>query len=150
MNTFLRMTIAVLLVSGLFTGCKRRTELTLSPEGASPGMVVRVTSTESAFPDAAAARVEIGGQQAPVVKRVSATEVDVLVPNIAAGDSQVQVTAGKVSGTATFTVLPASTQELVLQLKEAWTTFLRFKLALIQRFGFNEKFRICLSISKPG
>jgi len=117
-KTFLQMTLAVLFVSTLFAGCKRRTELTLSPEGASPGMVARVTSSQSAFPDAEAAQVEIGGQRATVVKWISPREVDVLVPNAAAGDSQVKVTRGKVSGSAPFTVLPASAQELVLQLKE--------------------------------
>jgi hypothetical protein len=132
-KTFLRTTTAVLLVCTLFAGCKPNEKrgggssaLTLSPEGASPGMVVRVTTSEPAFPDAATARVEIGGQRAPVVKWVSATEVDVLVPNVAAGDSQVKVTGGKVSGTAPFTVLPASAQELVLQFKEG-----RFELVAV-------------------
>ena len=126
MKTFLWMTIAVLFVSTIFSGCKRRSELTLSPEGASPGMVVRVTTAQPAFADATAARVEIGGQRATVVKWVSATEVDVLVPNVAAGDSQVNVAGGKVSGSAPFTVLPASAQELVLQLKEG-----RFELVAV-------------------
>ena len=116
----------VLLVSTLISGCERRSELTLSPEGASPGTVVRVTSSRSAFPDATAARVEIGGQRAIVVKWLGATDVDVLVPNVAAGESQVSVTSGKVSGAAPFTVLPASAQELVLQLKEG-----RFELVAV-------------------
>ena len=105
----------------LFFGCNKErggSAVTLSPEGASPGMVVRVTTAQPAFSDATAARVEIGGQLAPIVKVVSATEVDVLVPNAAAGESQVKVTGGKVSGAAAFTVLPASAQELVLQLKD--------------------------------
>jgi hypothetical protein len=120
------MATAVLLVSTLFAGCKQRTELTLSPEGASPGMVVRVTTAQPTFPDSTAAQVEIGGQRATVVKWVSQTEVDVLVPNVVAGESQVKVTGGKVSGTAPFTVLPASAQELVLQLKEG-----RFELVAV-------------------
>jgi hypothetical protein len=126
---FLRMTIAVLLVGALFAGCKKEsggTALTLSPEGASPGMVVRVTTAQSAFPDATAARVEIGGQLTPIVKWVSATEIDVLVPNVAAGETQVKVTGGKIGGTGPFTVLPASAQELVLQLKEG-----RFELVAV-------------------
>jgi hypothetical protein len=134
MKTYLWMAIVVLFLTALFVGCKPRTEkegvaapaLTLSPEGASPGMVVRVTTSQPAFPDATAARVEIGGQPAPIAKWVSATEVDVLVPNVAAGESQVKVTGGNVSETAAFTVLPASAQELVLQLKEG-----RFELLAV-------------------
>ena len=125
MKTYFWMAIAVLFLATLFFGCKPRagkesdgSAVALSPEGASPGMVVRVTTAEPAFSDATAARVEIGGQLAPIVKVVSATEVDVLVPNAVAGESQVKVTGDKVSGTATFTVLPASAQELVLQLKD--------------------------------
>ena len=120
MKTYFWMAIAVLFAA-LFFGCKKErggSAVTLSPEGASPGMVVRVTTAQPAFSDATAARIEIGGQLAPIVKVVSATEVDVLVPNAAAGESQVKVTGGKVSGSAAFTVLPASAQELVLQLKD--------------------------------
>jgi hypothetical protein len=134
MKTCLWMAIAVLFLTALFVGCKPRTEkegggapaLTLSPEGASPGMVVRVTTAQPAFSDATAARIEIGGQPAAIAKWVSATEVDVLVPNVAAGQSQVKVTGGKVSETAAFMVLPASAQELVLQLKEG-----RFELVAV-------------------
>lgn len=121
MKTYFWMAIAVLFLAALFFGCKKKSggsAVTLSPEGASPGMVVRVTTAQPAFSDATAARVEIGGQLAPFVKVVSATEVDVLVPNTAAGESQVKVTGGKGSGAAAFTVLPASAQELVLQLKD--------------------------------
>ncbi len=126
MKISLRTTTAVLVVSTLVAGCKPRSAtesgrssvLNVSPQGASPGMVVRVMSTKSAFPDAATARVEIGGQRTTVVKWVSATEVDVLVPNVPAGDSQVKVTGEKGSESALFTVLPASAQELVLQLKD--------------------------------
>jgi hypothetical protein len=120
MKTYFWMAIAVLFAV-LFFGCNKErggSAVTLSPEGASPGMVVRVTTAQPAFSDATAARIEIGGQLAPIVKVVSATEIDVLVPNAAAGESQVKVTGGKVSGRATFTVLPASAQELVLQLKD--------------------------------
>src|ERR1044072_923100 len=125
MKTYFWMAIAVLFAA-LFFGCKPRTltessgaaALTLSPEGASPGMVVRVTTAQRAFSDATVARVEIGGQLAPIVKVVSATEVDVLVPNAVAGEAQVKVTGGKVSGAAMFTVLPASAEELVLQMKD--------------------------------
>ena len=126
MKTFVWMAIAVLFFTALFSGCKRRTELTLSPEGASPGMVVRLTTAQPSFPDAANARVEIGGQRATIVKWVSATEVDVLVPNVATGESQVKVTDTKVTATAPFTVLPASAQELVLQLKDG-----RFELVAV-------------------
>jgi hypothetical protein len=129
MKTYCRMAIAVLVLSALSFGCNKKSggsAVTLSPEGASPGMVVRVTTAQPAFSDATAARVEIGGQLAPIVKVVSATEVDVLVPNAAAGESQVKVTAGKVSGAAAFTVLPASAQELVLQLKDG-----RFELVAV-------------------
>ena len=121
MKTYFWMAIAVLFFAVLFVGCNKErggSAVTLSPEGASPGMVVRVTTAQPAFSDATAARVEIGGQLAPIVKVVSATEVDVLVPNTAAGESQVKVTGEKVSGAAAFTVLPASAQELVLQLKD--------------------------------
>jgi len=121
MKTYFWMAIAVLFLAALFLGCNKErggSAVTLSPEGASPGMVVRVTTAQPAFSDATAARVEIGGQFAPIVKVVSATEVDVLVPNAAAGESQVKVTGGTMSGAATFTVLPASAQELVLQLKD--------------------------------
>jgi hypothetical protein len=121
MKTYFWMAIAILFLAALFVGCKKKggaSALTLSPEGASPGMVVRVTTAQPAFPDATTARVEIGDQRAPVVKWISATEVDVLVPNVAAGDSQVKATSGKASEAAPFTVLPASAQELVLQLKE--------------------------------
>ena len=124
MKTYFWIAIAVLFAV-LFVGCKPRTEretgesaVTLSPEGASPGMMVRVTTAQPAFSDATAARIEIGGQLAPIVKVISATEVDVLVPNAAAGESQVNVTGEKVSGRAAFTVLPPSAQELVLQLKD--------------------------------
>ncbi len=120
MKTYFWMAIAVLFAV-LFFGCNKErggSAVTLSPEGASPGMVVRVTTAQPAFSDATAARVEIGGQLAPIVKVVSATEVDVLVPNAAAGESQVKVTGEKVSGAVAFTVLPASAQELVLQLKD--------------------------------
>ena len=129
MKTYFWMAIAVLFIAALFFGCKKESggsALTLSPEGASPGMVVRVTTAQPAFSDATAARIEIGGQLAPIVKVVSATEVDVLVPNAAAGESQVKVTGGKVSGAAAFTVLPASAQELVLQLKDG-----RFELVAV-------------------
>jgi hypothetical protein len=120
MKTYFWMAIAVLFAVPFF-GCNKErggSAVTLSPEGASPGMVVRVTTAQPAFSDATAARIEIGGQLAPIVKLISATEADVLVPNAAAGESQVKVTAGKVSGAAAFTVLPASAQELVLQLKD--------------------------------
>jgi hypothetical protein len=133
MKTFFWMAIAVLVLAAFFFGCKPRTgkesggsAVTLSPEGASPGMVVRVTTAQPAFSDATAARVEIGGQLAPIVKVISATEVDVLVPNAAAGESQVKVAGGKVTGAAQFTVLPASAQELVLQLKDG-----RFELVAV-------------------
>lgn len=126
MKTFVWIAIAVVFLAALFCSCKRRTELTLSSEGASPGMVVRVTAAQPAFPDATSARVEIGGQPAPLAKWVSATEVDVLVPNVAAGESQVKVTGGKLSGAAPFTVLPGSAQELVLQLKDG-----RFELVAV-------------------
>ena len=99
MKTYFWMAIAVLFAV-LFFGCNKErggSAVTLSPEGASPGMVVRVTTAQPAFSDATAARIEIGGQLAPIVKVVSATEVDVLVPNAAAGESQVKVTGGKVS-----------------------------------------------------
>ena len=133
-KTYLWIATAVLFVSTLLAGCKPRSEkegdrtpaLTLSSEGASPGMVVRVTTAQSAFPDATAARVDIGGQRATVAKWISTTEVDVLVPNVPAGESQVKVTGGKVSEAAPFTVLPASSQELVLQLKEG-----RFELVAV-------------------
>jgi hypothetical protein len=121
MKTYFWMAIAVLFVVALFFGCNKKSggsAVTLSPEGASPGMVLRVTTAQPAFSDATAARIEIGGQLAPIVKVISATEVDVLVPNAAAGESQVKVTGEKVSGAAAFTVLPASAQELVLQLKD--------------------------------
>ena len=121
--------MAVLFLAALFFSCKKESggsALTLSPEGASPGMVVRVTTARSAFSDRTAARVEIGGQPATIAQWVSATEVDVLVPNVAAGESQVKVTGGKVSGSVPFTVLPASAQELVLQLKEG-----RFELVAV-------------------
>lgn len=124
MKIYFWMVIAIFLAA-LFFGCKPRTEkesggsaVTLSPEGASPGMVVRVTTARPAFSDATAARIEIGDQLAPIVKVVSSTEVDVLVPNAAAGESQVKVTGGEVRGAAAFTLLPASAQELVLQLKD--------------------------------
>ena len=130
MKTYFWMAIAVLFVAAFFFGCNKKESggaaVTLSPEGASPGMVVRVTTRQPAFSDATAARVEIGGQLAPIVKVVSATEVDVLVPNATAGESQVKVTGGKVSGATAFTVLPASAQELVLQLKEG-----RFELVTV-------------------
>ena len=125
MKSYSWITMTVLVLAALFTGCEPRTKkesdavpLTLSLEGGSPGTVVRITSGQPAFSDTASARVEIGGQLAPIIKLVSGTEVDVLVPNIAAGESQVKVSGGKVSGTAPFTVLPASAQELVLQLKD--------------------------------
>lgn len=126
MKTYLWTAVAALFLATLMIGCKRPTDgsLTLSPEGASPGMVVRVTTAQPVFADAAEVRVEIGGQPALVAKWVSETEVEVLVPNIAAGESRVQVTSGKGSATAGFTVLPASAQELVLELKDG-------KLALV-------------------
>ena len=100
MKTYLWIAIAFLFLTALFVGCKPKTKtegggasaLTLSPEGASPGMVVRVTTAQPAFSDVTAARVEIGGQPAPIVKAISATEVDVLVPNVAAGESRVKMT----------------------------------------------------------
>jgi hypothetical protein len=129
MKTYFWMAIAVLFAAFLF-GCNKKesggSALTLSPQGASPGLVVRVTTVQPAFSDATAARIEIGGQLAPIVKVVSATEVDVLVPNAAAGESQVKVTGGKVRGAAAFTVLPASAQELVLQFKDG-----RFELVAV-------------------
>jgi hypothetical protein len=130
MKTYFWMAIAVLFVAALLFGCNKKerggSAVTLSPEGASPGMMVRITTAQPAFSDATTARVEIGGQLAPIVKVVSATEVDVLVPNTASGESQVKVTGGKVSGAAAFTVLPASAQELVLQLKDG-----RFELVAV-------------------
>jgi hypothetical protein len=130
-KTYLWVAIVVFFLAALFVFVGRKKEggasltlshgasaLTLSPEGASPGMVVRVTTAQPAFRDATAVRVEIGGKPTTIVKLVSATEVDVLVPNVAAGESQLKVSGGKVSGTAPFTVLPASAQELVLQLKD--------------------------------
>jgi hypothetical protein len=133
-KTYLWMAIVFLFLTALFVGCKPKPKtegggapaLTLSPEGASPGMVVRVTTAQPAFSDITAARVEIGGQPAPIVKAVSATEVDVLVPNVAAGESRVKMIGGKVSEAAPFTVLPASAQELVLQLKDG-----RFELVAV-------------------
>ena len=129
MKNYFWMAIAVLFAA-LFLGCNKKesgaSAVTLSPEGASPGMMVQITTAQPAFTDATTARVEIGGQLAPIVKLVSATEVDVLVPNAAAGESQVKVTGGKISGAAAFTVLPASAQELVLQLKDG-----RFELVAV-------------------
>ena len=132
MKTFLWVAIVVLFLAALFVLVSRKKEggasvltlshgasaLTLSPEGASPGMVVRVTTAQPVFSDATAARVQIGGKPTTIVKLVSTTEVDVLVPNVAAGESQLKVRGGKVSGVAPFTVLPPSAQELVLQLKD--------------------------------
>ena len=134
MKTYLWMAIVFLFLTALFVACKPRTKtegggasaLTLSPEGASPGMVVRLTTAQPVFPDPTAAHVEIGGQPTTIVKWVSATEVDVLVPNIAAGESRVKATGGKITEAAPFTVLPASAQELVLQLKEG-----RFELVAV-------------------
>jgi hypothetical protein len=129
MKTYFWMATAVLFLAALFVGCMKErggSAVTPTPEGASPGMVVRVTTARPAFSDATAARIEIGGQLAPIVKVVSATEVDVLVPNAAAGESQVKVTGGKVSGRAAFTVLSASAQELVLQFKDG-----RFELVAV-------------------
>lgn len=125
MKSFLRAAIAAFLVA-LFVGCEDHVEkksgdrlaLMLSPEGGSPGMVVRVTTAQPAFPDAKTTRIEIGGQPAPIAKWVSSTEVEVLVPNVAAGELKVTVTNGKISETANFTVLAASAQELVLRLMD--------------------------------
>jgi hypothetical protein len=128
-KTYFWVAIGVLFLAALFVGCKKKSRaaaLTLSPEGGSPGTVVRVTAAQPAFSDVSAARVEIGGQPTTIAEWVSATEVDVLVPNVAAGESQVKVTGGKVRGAALFTVLPASAQELVLQLKDG-----RFELVAV-------------------
>ena len=132
MKTYLWMAFAFLFLATLVPGCKRRGEkpgggtgtLSLSAEGASPGMVVAVTATEPAFPDEASTRVEIGGEPAPVAKWISTTQVEVLVPNVAAGESKVTVKGKRAGATAVFTVLPASAQELVLQPKDG-------KLALL-------------------
>ena len=62
MKTYFWMAIAVLFVAVLFFGCDKKSggsAVTLSPEGASPGMVVRVTTSQPAFSDATAARIEI-------------------------------------------------------------------------------------------
>jgi hypothetical protein len=120
MKTYFLMAMAVLFAVFLF-GCNKQSggpAVTLSADGASPGMIVRVTTAQPVFSDATAARIEIGGKLAPIVKVVSATEADVLVPNAAAGESQLKITGGKIRGAAPFTVLPASAQELVLRWKD--------------------------------
>lgn len=116
--------VVVFLVGFNHSGCKRQESpesppgaLSFSPEGASPGMMVRVTAGEPVFPDAAKTRVEIGGQPAPLVNWVSETEVEVLVPNVKAGAAKIEVRGERVKQAATFDVLPAAAQELVLELK---------------------------------
>jgi hypothetical protein len=122
---FLIALLGAVFVGG-FVGCEKRVEtkvasaaMTVFPEGASPGMIVRVSSSNPLFAKGAAAGVVVGGQRATVVRVVSDTEAEVLVPTLAAGATKVTVTdATGGTQTANLTVLPAHAQQLVLKWKD--------------------------------
>lgn len=113
------------LVFGI-AGCEKRTEtkvasaaMTVFPEGASPGMIVRVSSSNPLFAKGSGTGVAVGGQRATVTRVISDTEAEVLVPSVAAGATKVTVTDAKGgTHTANLTVLPAHAQQLVLKWKD--------------------------------
>ena len=92
--------------------------LRVLPEGARPGILVTVAASQPAFPDGAKTRVELGGQPAQLVRWISPTEVEVLVPNVAAGTARMEVSGGKATSSTQFEVLPAAAQELVLKMAD--------------------------------
>ena len=133
MKIRLEIVLAILLVTSLSMGCKRRQKtagapdasgggeramLRVLPEGARPGILVTVAASQPAFPDGAKTRVELGGQPAQLVRWISPTEVEVLVPNVAAGTARMEVSGGKATSSTQFEVLPAAAQELVLKMAD--------------------------------
>ncbi len=108
-----------------FTGCKKRTatpgsepSMIVEPAGASPGMIVRVSGNKPLFRDSQTAKVEFGGQPASVARVVSDTEAEVLVPQVPPGKTTIGVSSGSSGGkdSASFTILPARAQQLVLKM----------------------------------
>jgi hypothetical protein len=92
--------------------------MTVLPEGASPGMIVRLTTSKPMLSNEA--QIDFGGERATISRLISQTEAEVLVPNVSPGQKMLTVASGKKDEkeTSGFTVLPARNQQLVLQMKD--------------------------------
>lgn len=109
--------VAICMLLACAFGCGRSVRvLSVFPETATPGMVVRVTTDKAAFQPERPARIEMGGQTATIQQVVSLTEADAFVPNLLPGQTQVQVhVPGKKSGPpGQLTILPAPCLQLTL------------------------------------
>ncbi|NUO79367.1 hypothetical protein HUU05_04770 [candidate division KSB1 bacterium] len=108
---------SLLLLAGVL-GCARSARVTsVDPAAASPGMIVQVTTDKSVFQSRQAAHVEIGEQVAVTQNVLSDTSVEVIVPNLAAGEAEVRVIErGKKAerSAVRLRILPARSQQLVL------------------------------------
>jgi hypothetical protein len=125
-----RMRVSVIIgifALGALAGCKKGkvvegggSNLTLFPQGGSPGMMVRVSAEKPLFARDRGAKVEIGGAGASISQTVSDAEAEVMIPNVRAGATTLNVTGEKGEGKASapFTVLPARAQQLVLSWKD--------------------------------
>jgi hypothetical protein len=125
LRLFLLGLVSLLVLTG-GNGCKKwfltkgDSAMTVFPEGASPGMLIRVTGERAIFSAGQDTKVEIGGAAAPISRVVSDTEAEVMVPNVGAGSTTLTVGDEKERdrNSAHFTVLPAPTHELVLHWKD--------------------------------
>ena len=108
-----------------FVACEKRsnqqleaTPMTVFPAGASPGMIVRISAPDALFKERAPA-VKFGETPAIVSRVIDDSNAEVLVPNLAAGVTRVTVASAKgATHAADFTVLPAHTQQLILEWKD--------------------------------
>src|SRR3954452_5070543 len=100
LRLFLLGLVSLLMLTA-WSACKRRpivhgdSGLTVVPEGASPGMLVRVSGDRAIFAGREATKVEIGGQAAAIANMVSDMEAEVMVPNVAAGQTTLTVSDDK-------------------------------------------------------
>ena len=115
------------LLAGFFACGRSARVVSVFPDAATPGMIVRVTTDKTAFPSERPARIEMGSQTATIQQVVSVTEADALVPNLPAGQVQVQVREpGKKPGSAgQLTILPASSQQLILSFQNNSVSLMR-------------------------
>jgi len=110
------------LMMVLASGCRTVTPvrvLSISPEAASPGMIVELKSDRSFADLGSALRVEMGKTVATVQRKVGATEVEILVPNLPPGKVQVRLReeGKRASGAVPFEVLPAQALQVVLSME---------------------------------
>ena len=121
----IRVTIFAACFFGIaLSACSKRQQsaegnagMTVLPEGASPGMVVHLTTSRPML--SKETQIDFGGERATISRLISQTEAEVLVPNVSPGQTTLAVSSGKdEKETVTFTVLPARNQQLVLRMKD--------------------------------